>query len=405
MPPNEELAAFAAHGTTMALFLSVRRPRELQADLIDGGYAEDTPCAVVYRRRGRTRSSSAARSRELGERVRAAKITTQALVLVGPALGDAARRPLARLRPRLRPPPPSAGPPGPLPEEGGALREPTFAPGAARTNGKLRSAGRRARARRRRRRRRRACCCATATPPADVEVTLPRRPTSVVASRSTAASATATRAIAAASSRTPATIPTAPTAPSSSADASRCAPQPGVELRGGDGVAHGDQARPRPRRRRPRDQPGARARNITADGRRGARPDRRRRRRRRSRSPAARRWRGRRSNAAPRPRRRHLDPRHHRHRPAVLDRRLARERRCRRSTSRHAQGSRTLVLTTGGAAERAAHAAAPDAARGVLHPGRRLHRLPRSSCAAALEFERCRVRRHDGQALQARPRA
>ncbi len=43
MPPNEQLQAMAAHGTTMALFLSVRRPRELQQDLIDGGYAPDTP--------------------------------------------------------------------------------------------------------------------------------------------------------------------------------------------------------------------------------------------------------------------------------------------------------------------------------------------------------------------------
>ena len=31
MPPNEQLAELARHGTTMALFLSVRRPRELQA--------------------------------------------------------------------------------------------------------------------------------------------------------------------------------------------------------------------------------------------------------------------------------------------------------------------------------------------------------------------------------------
>ena len=49
MPANEQLQAMAAHGTTMALFLSVRRPRELQAELIEGGYAPETPCAVVYK--------------------------------------------------------------------------------------------------------------------------------------------------------------------------------------------------------------------------------------------------------------------------------------------------------------------------------------------------------------------
>jgi precorrin-4/cobalt-precorrin-4 C11-methyltransferase len=87
MPPNEQLAAFAAHGTTMALFLSVRRPRELQADLIAGGYAQDTPCAVVYKASWPDEIVIRCPLGELGERVRAARITTQALVLVGPALG------------------------------------------------------------------------------------------------------------------------------------------------------------------------------------------------------------------------------------------------------------------------------------------------------------------------------
>jgi precorrin-4/cobalt-precorrin-4 C11-methyltransferase len=87
MPPNEQLAAFAAHGTTMALFLSVRRPRELQADLIAGGYAPETPCAVVYRASWPDELVIRCALAELGERVRTARITTQALVLVGPALG------------------------------------------------------------------------------------------------------------------------------------------------------------------------------------------------------------------------------------------------------------------------------------------------------------------------------
>jgi precorrin-4/cobalt-precorrin-4 C11-methyltransferase len=87
MPPNEQLAAFAAHGTTMALFLSVRRPRELQADLIAGGYTPDTPCAVVYRASWPDEIVIRCPLEALGDRIREAKITTQALVLVGPALG------------------------------------------------------------------------------------------------------------------------------------------------------------------------------------------------------------------------------------------------------------------------------------------------------------------------------
>jgi precorrin-4 methylase len=90
MPANEQLVAFAAHGTTMALFLSVRRPRELQRDLVDGGYPEDTPCAVVYRASWPDEIVIRCPLAELGDRVRGARITTQALVLVGPALGAAA---------------------------------------------------------------------------------------------------------------------------------------------------------------------------------------------------------------------------------------------------------------------------------------------------------------------------
>jgi precorrin-4 methylase len=88
MPPNEELRALAAHGTTMVLFLSVRRPRELQADLLEGGYAPDAPCAVVYRASWPDEIVVRCPLSELATEIRAAKITTQALVLVGPALAQ-----------------------------------------------------------------------------------------------------------------------------------------------------------------------------------------------------------------------------------------------------------------------------------------------------------------------------
>lgn len=86
MPPNEELRALAAHGTTMVLFLSVRRPRELQADLLEGGYPPETPCAVVYRASWPDEVVLRCRLDALGAEIRGAKITTQALVIVGPAL-------------------------------------------------------------------------------------------------------------------------------------------------------------------------------------------------------------------------------------------------------------------------------------------------------------------------------
>lgn len=89
MPPNEDLRELARHGTTMVLFLSVRRPRELQADLLAGGYGAGTPCAVVYRASWPDEVVIRCALRDLAAEIRAAKITTQALVLVGPALAEA----------------------------------------------------------------------------------------------------------------------------------------------------------------------------------------------------------------------------------------------------------------------------------------------------------------------------
>ena len=49
MPEGEDIRSFAEHGTTMAIFLSAAKPRVLQEELLEGGYAPETPCAVVYR--------------------------------------------------------------------------------------------------------------------------------------------------------------------------------------------------------------------------------------------------------------------------------------------------------------------------------------------------------------------
>ena len=86
MPNNEDIKAFAAHGTTMAIFLSAARPRLLQEELLEGGYAPDTPCAVVYRASWPDEQVIDCRLRELADRIREAGFTRQALVLVGPGL-------------------------------------------------------------------------------------------------------------------------------------------------------------------------------------------------------------------------------------------------------------------------------------------------------------------------------
>jgi precorrin-4/cobalt-precorrin-4 C11-methyltransferase len=86
MPNNEDIKAFAAHGTTMAIFLSAARPRLLQEELLEGGYAPDTPCAVAYRASWPDEQVIECRLDELADRIREAGFTRQALVLVGPGL-------------------------------------------------------------------------------------------------------------------------------------------------------------------------------------------------------------------------------------------------------------------------------------------------------------------------------
>ena len=86
MPNNEDIKAFAAHGTTMAIFLSAARPRLLQEELLEGGYAPDTPCAVVYRASWPDEQVIECRLCELADRIREAGFTRQALVLVGSGL-------------------------------------------------------------------------------------------------------------------------------------------------------------------------------------------------------------------------------------------------------------------------------------------------------------------------------
>jgi precorrin-4 C11-methyltransferase len=88
MPENEQLTELARHGTTLVLFLSVRRPRELQADLLAGGYDPRAPCAVVYRASWPDELVIRCALGDLAARIREAKITTQALVIVGPALAQ-----------------------------------------------------------------------------------------------------------------------------------------------------------------------------------------------------------------------------------------------------------------------------------------------------------------------------
>lgn len=49
VPDRESIRSFAAHGATMVIFLSSGMTEQLQAELIAGGYAPDSPAAIVYK--------------------------------------------------------------------------------------------------------------------------------------------------------------------------------------------------------------------------------------------------------------------------------------------------------------------------------------------------------------------
>jgi precorrin-4/cobalt-precorrin-4 C11-methyltransferase len=92
MPEGEDIARFAAHGTTMAIFLSAARPRALQRELLEGGYAPETPCAVVYKASWPDEQVIRCPLERLAERIREAGFTRQALILIGPGLGAGGTR-------------------------------------------------------------------------------------------------------------------------------------------------------------------------------------------------------------------------------------------------------------------------------------------------------------------------
>ena len=86
MPPGEEVAGLARHGTTMAVFLSAARSGQLQAELLAGGYPPDTPVVVAYRATWPDELIAECTVGTLADTVKARKLWKHTLFLVGPAL-------------------------------------------------------------------------------------------------------------------------------------------------------------------------------------------------------------------------------------------------------------------------------------------------------------------------------
>jgi len=85
MPPGEELETLGASGATLAIHLSVRNLRHV-VEALTPHYGADCPVAVVYRASWPDQQVIRATLAEVRDKVRAAKITRTALVLVGRVL-------------------------------------------------------------------------------------------------------------------------------------------------------------------------------------------------------------------------------------------------------------------------------------------------------------------------------
>ncbi|MBA2396190.1 MAG: precorrin-4 C(11)-methyltransferase [Ktedonobacteraceae bacterium] len=86
MPDKETLRSFATHGTTLCIFLSITRVRAIVEDLLAGGYTSDTPVLIVYRATWPDQKIIHSTLAGMVADVRQARISRQALIMVGWAL-------------------------------------------------------------------------------------------------------------------------------------------------------------------------------------------------------------------------------------------------------------------------------------------------------------------------------
>jgi precorrin-4 C11-methyltransferase len=87
VPKAESLQALASHRASMVVFLSIGMLGDVVAELVQGGYAADTPAAVVYRASWPDEKKVVGTLATIAGQVQEAGISRQALILVGEAVG------------------------------------------------------------------------------------------------------------------------------------------------------------------------------------------------------------------------------------------------------------------------------------------------------------------------------
>lgn len=88
VPSGEEMAALAAHGCSMVVFLSTGLLEELSSELVRGAYTEDTPAALVYKATWPDERVFRCTVGTLAQTARENGISKTALVCVGDFLVD-----------------------------------------------------------------------------------------------------------------------------------------------------------------------------------------------------------------------------------------------------------------------------------------------------------------------------
>ena len=92
VPEKEKIRSLAAHQSTMVLFLSTGLLEGLQAELMAGGYAPETPAAIVYKATWPDEKQFRCRLCDLAKTAKENNITKTALIVVGGFLGDTYER-------------------------------------------------------------------------------------------------------------------------------------------------------------------------------------------------------------------------------------------------------------------------------------------------------------------------
>lgn len=87
VPAAEDLAHLAAHGAAMAIYLSAGLAKKVEAALVDN-YGSDAPVAIVYRASRPDETIFRTTAGNLSKTMSENNITSTALILTGPALGE-----------------------------------------------------------------------------------------------------------------------------------------------------------------------------------------------------------------------------------------------------------------------------------------------------------------------------